>query len=277
MIFRGTKVVLGDHMKKMIVIALFSLIAIPLVQAQLGMLRNPPMKVKIHKIVIVGEGIAVNPDNLDEFSLIRTVVGRVYVIVLNKTLKVSRGLLFVDGEKYILKNITVSTDNSVVAEIYQNRSKVGSLKAYPVLKGKRVVWVGEMFIDSKILKIYIVETPRTFRPVEIKEKVKEYCEEHPSKCKGIGLTGCESLNDTSCREKIIEWCKEHQDDVRCRALALRAKEILPNVPKMPKLEEFKERIRERLKTNKYCIDNPESCTQIPIVQKIRERLHTVGG
>jgi len=249
----------------------------PLAQAQLGMFGKPRTEIKIHKIVVIGEGIAINPDNLDEFSLIRTVVGRVYVRILNKTLKVSRGLLLVDGEKYILKNITVATDNGVTAEIYQNNSKVGSLEAYPVLKGRRVVWVGEISIDSKILKVYIVEIPRMFRAAEIKEKVKEYCEEHPAKCKGIELTGCESLNDTSCREKVIEWCKEHQDDVRCRVLALRAKEILPNVPKAPKLEQFKERIRERLESSKYCIDNPESCAQIPIVQKIRERLHRIGG
>jgi len=265
-------------MKKIItLVALFLLIAVPLAQAQLGILRRPPIEAKIYRIVIVGEGIAINPENLDEFSMIRTVVGRVYIRVLNKTLKVSRGLLLVDGEKYILKNITVTTDNGVTAEIYQNNSKVGTLEVYPVLKGRRVIWVGEISIDSKTLKVYIVEIPRMFKPVEIKEKVREYCEEHPAKCKGIGVTGCESLSDASCREKIIEWCEEHQDDARCRALALKAKEILPNVPKEPKIEQFKERIKERLKSSRYCIDNPESCAQIPILRRIRERMHQIGG
>ena len=53
-------------MKKIItLVALFLLIAVPLAQAQLGILRRPPIEAKIHKIVVIGGGIAINPRRTD--------------------------------------------------------------------------------------------------------------------------------------------------------------------------------------------------------------------
>ena len=237
-----------------------------------GQFRPPMIPVKIKKIVIVGSGIAIDTENLDSFSFVRLIVGRVWVKVNNETLDVSRGIMFVDDTKYVL-NIT-RTNDTVEAKIYYNDTEVGELSTYSVLKGNRVVWVGDITIDSAKLKVYIIEHPRVFKPQEIKEKVKEFCERHPERCKGIGPNYCDKLEDKDCREKIVEWCKENIDDARCRALAQQVGKILPNYPE---LHQIREKLQERTQATRYCALHPDECIPKPIIERIRERLKIRGG
>ena len=221
--------------------------------------------VPIDKLHLVGEGLMINKDEPRDFSFFRIGIATVKARVGNETVKVIRGIMNVEGIVYRL-NVTSISNDTFTAEIYYNNSLVGSMTMSSVLKGDKITWVGDASIDGKDLTVYILEFPRLFKPLEIREKVKEYCDEKPSECRGIGPNYCDKLEDHDCRVKITRWCEEHLDDTRCKALAQEIGKSLPSTPEASTLQQmFQYQVQSR-----FCTRYPEVCAQT-LVQRISRR------
>lgn len=221
--------------------------------------------VSIDKLHIVGEGLMINKEEYRDFSFFRIGIATVKARIGNETVKVIRGVMNVEGQTYRL-NVTLISNDSFAADIYYNQSLVGNMIMSSVMKGDKIAWVGDATINGKDLLVYILEFPRLFKPVEIREKVKEYCEENPGRCVGIGPNYCDNIQDHDCRVKIVRWCENHTDDTRCKALAIGIGKTLPSTPEASQLQlTFMHRVQ-----SKFCGDNPELCAQT-LVARITKR------
>jgi hypothetical protein len=224
-----------------------------------------PTPVSIDKLHLVGEGLIIDPENLRDFSFFRIGIATVNARVDNETVKVIRGVMNIEGKIYRLTVTNVST-GSFTADIYYNKTLVGSMTAESVAKGDKIAWVADVTLNGTPLTAYILEFPRLFKPLEIKEKVKEYCEKEPAKCVGIGPNYCDKIDDHDCRVKIVRWCENHTDDTRCKALAIQIGKVLPATPEASTLQStFQQKVQ-----SKFCKDNPEACAQT-IVERILKR------
>jgi hypothetical protein len=223
-----------------------------------------PIPVSIRKLHLIGEGLMINKDNFFDFSSFRIGVATVKARIDNETVNITRGIMLVEGEIYRLV-VKEFTNDTFVADIYYNNSVVGSMSLNSVLKGDKIAWVGDASIGDKQLLVYILEFPRLFKPFEIREVVKEYCEKKPSECVGIGPNYCDKLEDHDCRVKIIRWCKEHIDDTRCKALAKEIGKAFPATSEGLSLQQ----IFQQQAQKSFCNKHPEACTQTLITRIVR--------
>jgi len=224
-----------------------------------------PVPVSVDRLHLVGEGLMINKDEFRDFSFFKIGIATVKARIGDETVKVTRGLMIVEGQVYTL-NVTSISNDSFTADIYYNKGLVGSMSMSSVLKGDKITWVGDATIGDKFLLVYILEFPRLFKPLEIREKVKEYCDEDPARCVGIGPNYCDKLEDHDCRVKIIRWCESRIDDTRCKALAKEIGKSLPPTPEASTLQQtFQHQVQSR-----FCEQNPAICAQ-PLVQRILRR------
>ena len=241
--------------KKLILIAVLILtLAIPAI----GQTIVP--SIKINRLHVIGEGLLISKTDLTDFSFLKMGIATVNVVAGNETLMQVRGVMKIDNETYRL-NVTNLTSSYFSADVYYNTTNVGIITLSSTLKNNRVVWVGDASINGEDFKVYILEAERNFAGEEIREKVKEYCENHPAICKGIGPNYCDKLTDTSCKEKIVNWCLNNTDDTRCKALALNttlsAGTQLANIT------------RENVQS-KFCESHPIICSR-PAVRRVLGR------
>jgi len=238
-------------MKKLIALLLMTLLVAPVASQPL---TAPLQKPRIRTIVALGKGIAVSKEDATDFEIVKLGIARVRMSLVNETRELSVGVLWVGDNRYKVKDISLEND-TVEANVYSNNTLVGKLAITSVVKQKETVWVGELEIGEKKYTVYILEGVRKFQPVEVKESISEYCEEHPVKCaqiaKGIATQYCsaEKAQTESCREKIVEYCKDHPNDQRCVALK-RAYCVL-----------HPEDMRCRFEMRDYCLKHPndEKC------------------
>ena len=246
--------------KKMSLIALLTIALLTLAIATPVISQTIVSSIKINKLHAIGEGILINKADLTDFSFVKIGIATVKVVADNETLMQVKGIMKIDNETYRL-NVTNLSTSDITADIYYNTTYVGNMTLSSTLKYNRVVWVGDATINGEDFKVYILETGRNFVGEEIREKVKEYCEEHPVICQGIGPNYCDKLIDPSCREKIINWCLNNTDDTRCKALALNA-----TLSAGTQLENItKEKI-----VSKFCGEHPVICSR-PAVKSLLGR------
>lgn len=203
---------------------------------------------------VVGAGVAVNPNDLDEFALVRMIAGKIKITApqLNETRMFRMGVLILDNERYILKNAT-AMNGTFAAEIYSNNTAVGAVELHMVMKGDRIVWVGEIIIGDKEFKAYILEMHRAWNRGEIvsvakRNKQLDVCERNPA--------------SLECKNKLVEWCKDHTSDVRCRAILMQNKEYR---------EQFRKTVE---KVSMWCKEHPMKCKEIAI--RLRENQPVAG-
>jgi len=208
-------------MSRKIVLLSLTMLLIPIIsQAQLGQTIPKP---RIKTVGVLGRGLAISPTDLMDFKIVKIGVLRVAVSVLGEEKEIVRGMIFLDGERYLIKDINL-TNEFFSGNLYQNETKKGNIELTLVVKNNEVVWVGTLTIEGSTYNTYILEAPRLPKREEIREQVREFCEAYPEKCKekirGIGPNYCNKTFDRSCREKIAEFCEEHPEDSRCKALRL---------------------------------------------------------
>ena len=203
---------------------------------------------------IVGSGIALNPADLDEFALVKIVAGKIKIVPYQSSeTKVFRmGVLILDNEKYILRNAS-AVNGTFVAEIYSNNTAVGAMELHMVMKGDRIVWVGNIILGDREFRTYILEMRRAWNKKEIiplarKDKRLSACERDPT--------------SLECKNKLTEWCKNHTTDVRCRAILMQNKEYR---------EQFRKTVE---KVSIWCKEHPMKCKEIAI--KLREHQPVAG-
>jgi hypothetical protein len=148
--------------------------------------------------VILGKGIAANPDDTMDFMIAKFGIGKVRYGSVNSTI----GVLKLDEELYRLRTVVIE-EGHAIGSIYRNSSEVGSFDVYSVMKGDTEVWAGTMTLYEKIYNLYVIEGVRPVKASELRERVVEYCTNN---------------EDANCRDRLQNYCENNPDDARCRAL-----------------------------------------------------------
>jgi len=176
---------------------------------------------RIKTLGILGKGIAISTTYPEDFKLIKIGIGTVTVELLGEETDLTIGVLFLDDDKFKLKDVEMGNDTAS-GKVFSDDEEVGSLNVSLTIKNEQEIWHGTLTVNNKNYNIYILEAERRIKPLEFATKVKNLCDEDPEKCSdianGIGPRYCEKVEDRSCREKIEEFCEEHPDDRRCMAV-----------------------------------------------------------
>ncbi|OYT42622.1 MAG: hypothetical protein B6U78_00795 [Candidatus Aenigmarchaeota archaeon ex4484_224] len=265
----------------LVIIASLAIIA-PIGLSQLSMGQNLPKPV-ISKMAVLGNGIAINPNDLTDFKLVRAGIATVKLHFMGEERSITKGIIFLDQDRYVVNNIEFGNE-TIDAKLFVNGTEVGSLHLELTLKGNKGVWVGDISVNGETYKIYITDVKRKFQPSEVKEKISEFCKEHPAECvknaKGIASAYCEkNPTDPSCREKIANYCKDHPKDQRCVALQKvyclkhfedqRCREFYSEYCEKNKESMFCNAFKVRA-TQKFCKNHPNAriCKALQIERKL---------
>jgi len=183
------------------------------------------VRARIHTMGALGYGLAVSQSEPMNFELIKIGVAKVSVgLTEEEEEEVLLGRLYFGEEKYKLKDVVIG-NGTVTANIYDfNDTQKGSLSISSYPKGDKEVWAGTMSLNGANYNLYIIQTPRIWKPKEKAEKVFEYCKNNPDKCKAVmkavGHIICDPEGNVTCGEKIKIFCEQNPEDNRCKALQL---------------------------------------------------------
>lgn len=211
----------------------------PILAEELGEVKSVDTEVKA--ILHLGKGLAISTSDPTDFSIIKAGVGKVEFRSGGENKELKTGVMFVDGEKYRIRNATLE-EGTLSAKLYLNATEVGSFSVLSTQKGEHEIWVGTLQLNGKNYNLYILELPREMKSKELRDKVAEYCREH--------------VEDENCKEKIHEYCENNPKDSRC--VALTKAFCRDNTDDT--------RCRQELKA--YCQNNPDAaeCSKMPMVK-----------
>jgi hypothetical protein len=190
-------------MKKVLLVLMAALLimAIPaLADNDLGG-QSSSSKPKVDMFGMLGKGIASLPSDPTNFTIVKVGAGRVSVDVNGTETKVTIGILYLDDQRYLIRDLVID-NGSISGNLYQNDTQKGSLSVKSVMKGNMEVWVGTLTLDYTY-NLYVLEAPRLIKKEELKDKVSEYCNE---------------TVDSNCTGKIADYCGNNPTDTRCLAL-----------------------------------------------------------
>ena len=215
----------------------------------------------IHKLGVLGRGLAINPSDASDFKLVVIGIATVRVNILGEYDDVTAGILWLNGERYKLKNINIG-NGSATADVYKNDTKVGSITAASVTKDGHIVWHGTLNLNGVDWNLYILELERKIKADELKDKVSDYCKDHTGEGNCQFLRGkveeyCKNNpDDARCKEIFINYCINNLDDSRCRNAVKERCEDAPNATICQRLEV---KVAKR-----FCDENPndERCIRI---------------
>jgi len=199
-------------MKKILIASVIALVML----GTLVIAQTITPKIKI--IGVLGRGIAVSTADPTSFKIVKAGIATVRVVIMDEETELKVGVLFLDGDKYVLKDIQIGNE-TVSGNIYSNDTQVGSFNLSLVIRGEHEIWFGSLSVSGQNYNVYVLEGKRPVKPEEVGEKIEDLCEKFPEKCtaigKGVGGYPCEKEIDKSCREKIREYCEDHPNDARC--------------------------------------------------------------
>jgi len=162
------------------------------------------LKTKFKEIYILGKGVAVNPSNSQDISIVKIGLASVIVNLADSEINVTAGVLhFGDNEYFILKDVNIGI-GTLSGDIYKNNTIVGSFTLTLISKPSDNIWTGTLTINGQTYNTYILEAVRKYTKSEGKDKVAEYCSKHHE--------------NKNCREKIEDFCENNPNDARCIAL-----------------------------------------------------------
>jgi hypothetical protein len=192
---------------------------------------------KITTLAILGNGIAVSPSDAMDFKMVKIGIGTVRAELLAETTSLTVGVMLLDEDRYKLKDVVIA-DGKASGNVYSTDDSgtgtmVGSFGVASVMKGNLEVWAGTLTISGATYHLYVMQAHRQVKPVELKEKVADYCQNNP--------------DDTNCRDKIGDYCQNNPDEERCQKL------FMAHCVQGSNLDDS--RCREFM--NRYCEANPE--------------------
>jgi hypothetical protein len=168
---------------------------------------------EIEHLFVVGKGILIGAkDPMDIHSSKIIAAG----LLLETGKRTKYGLLFVDRGKYSLKNIEASPEQ-FYAEIYEDSVLVGSVLLSRISTGESEVWAGPVTLHDKNYNAYYLQFKREFKEEEVKDKLKEYCEENPADEQCAEVDKCYAdPSAEECQSLTVKYCLENLQDVRCK-------------------------------------------------------------
>jgi hypothetical protein len=234
-------------MKRLLYVFLLGILIVSPIIAQEGSTSRTRLKV----IGLLGKGIAVSPDDPLDFKMVQAGVARAIVATDAEEKEFNVGLFVMDNVKYRLKNVVIE-EGKITADIHSvtdntvSDDPVGSLELTSFVNEdmRMEVWAGKLDLEGNF-NLYMVEAPRPLKALELRDRVKEYCEENPE--------------DQRCQRTRDEYCKNNPDDERCQELF------------RDYCEDNMEDARCRYALNKYCNENPdnERCQRF-VVRRVKK-------
>lgn len=181
---------------------------------------------KIKTMGALGYGIATSQSNPMDFEMIKVGIAGINVVRAESEVEVKVGVLHFGETKYRLKDVVIG-NGTANANIYDINGTVqkGSISLNSYIKGDREVWAGSLALNGVTYNAYIIQAPRIWKAAEKADKVKDYCENNPAKCKAaikaVGSIICDPEKEgVGCSEKIKAFCEQNPEDNRCKALSL---------------------------------------------------------
>ena len=250
----------------------------------------PAVKPTLKVLGFLGKGIAVSPSDPMDFEIVKAGLGVFVVPTHSNSTEYKVGVLFLDDVKYKLRGVTVEDGAASGKVLDTNNTEVGSFNVSSVDKGSVEVWAGALIINGKTQYLYLVGLPRPIKPLELKNKIVNYCKIHTNdtrcanktadfcqknpdnkKCKEIFKDYCSThMVDARCRNFISSYCKEHPEIDNCRLYSLsRAKKFCAEHPESLICARLKQDLIKFCMKNpnhkrcrEYCADNPEKCQRV---------------
>lgn len=182
-------------------------------------------RVKIHTMGALGYGIATSQSNPMDFQMIKVGIAGVSVTDVNGTETVKKtGVLHFGETKYRLKDVVIG-NGTATANIYDanGTTQLGSISLNSYIKGDREVWAGALTLNGVTYNAYVIQAPKVWKADETADKIKDYCQNNPVKCKAtikaVGSIICDPEKEgISCAEKIKTFCGQNPDDNRCKVV-----------------------------------------------------------
>jgi hypothetical protein len=228
----------------LISVATLLILAMPVFAQNLGA-QSMSLRPVITTFGILGKGIASSPSDPLNFKIVKAGIGTVRVYVLDQQTELTVGVLFLDDQRYTFKNIVIG-NGSASADIYINDTQHGTISLTSVIKGNTEIWAGTMSVDGASYNTYILGGYRPIQPVELKEKVSEYCSENATdhncggkiqdfcqnnptdmRCLALFKAFCltkNNMDDSRCREFMVDWCKDKNDTNDCKVFVVKRSE-----------------------------------------------------
>jgi hypothetical protein len=161
-------------------------------------------KPEIAAIGILGMGISTNPSDPMDFMIVKMGVGAVRVTVDGEAKRAAVGVLRLDGEKYLLRGLSL-VDGVAQGDIFDtDGNDMGSFEVTSVEKDDTEIWAGTMDFSGKTYHLYLMGGARRIRASELIEKVADYCRNNQ--------------NDTDCSGRVEQFCQNNPEDIRCKEL-----------------------------------------------------------
>lgn len=281
-------------MKKMLAFFCLMLLTATLVVAQESTEADPIpkriIKPTLKVLGFIGKGIAISTSNPMDFKIAKGGIG-IFAVkhgAIETDYRV--GILFLDDEKYKLRDVVIE-DGKTSGKVFNvNNTEVGSFNLESVEKENVEVWAGTIEISGETRYLYLVAVPRSIKPLELKAKIVRYCKNHPEdqrcseevadfcqknptneKCKEIFKKYCaEHMYDARCRHFMASYCKIHPEIEDCRLFTVnRARRFCEKHPESAvcvkiKLElvKFCMKNPNHKRCREYCAEHPEKCQQV---------------
>jgi len=180
---------------------------------------------RIKTMGALGYGIATSQSNPMDFQLIKVGIAGVSVTDANGTETVKKaGVLHFGETKYRLKDAVIG-NGTATASVYDvnGTTQLGSLSLNSYIKWDREVWAGALTLNGVTYNAYIIQAPRVWKAEETADKIKDYCQNNPVKCKAaikaVGSIICDPEGEgNNCAEKIRTFCGQNPDDNRCKVV-----------------------------------------------------------
>ncbi|MFH1240113.1 MAG: hypothetical protein V1672_02755 [Candidatus Diapherotrites archaeon] len=175
------------------------------------------VKMPVKKLHLVGHGLVINTADPMEFMSAQVAAGIVRVRNSRSVEEISLGVLTLDDNKYRLKNVMLE-DGKLTADIYDNtgENQVGDFTLNKYERPGRNVWAGSLTLSDAEYNAYFLGIARTLKPVEVAQKVGEYCGENSDNvlCKKVVDCG----NAEECKARVSDFCENNSEDAKCKAL-----------------------------------------------------------
>lgn len=176
-------------------------------------------QVSLDLLVLTGKGVAVSATDRTDAHAVKVGVGRVFVATASGRVAAKAGVLFFDGSRYRLANVTVSNESVVAADVQADGTSLGSLTATAKARGEQELWVGQLSLNGTSYDLYIVSAARGFRSDELRDLRERACAEgeNASNCTPSKKAFCaDNEDDDDCERVLAKYWIKHSEDIRGR-------------------------------------------------------------
>jgi len=171
----------------------------------------------VKKLFLGAKGILIGSDDPMDIHSSKIIAAKFKIAYESISEEVNFGVLYVDNEKYKLKDIQADPE-SFLANIYdKNNVLVGNVYLAPVETPGILVWAGNVSVNNTSYNGYYLQYRAEVKPAQIVNNIAEYCKEHPEDEKCYKFEKCKE-DPEACKAEIARFCKLNPDSEKCKEL-----------------------------------------------------------